>query len=79
MSTSLQARAKAAIEVLQREGGDPALMLALVVWPTPELEDITLRPRNVSAEEVERMVALKAEGLNHRQIGKLVGRPRGRR
>jgi hypothetical protein len=31
MDTSLQARANAAVEVVQRDGGDPALMLALVV------------------------------------------------
>jgi hypothetical protein len=76
MDTGLQARANAAVTLIREEGEDPALMLALVVWPTPALEDAAPRPRNVSAEEVERIAALEAEGLSHRQIGKQVGRPR---
>jgi hypothetical protein len=76
MDTSPQARANAAVTLIREEGEDPALMLALVVWPTAELANAIPRPRNVSAEEVEWMAALEAEGLNHRQIGRHVGRPR---
>jgi hypothetical protein len=76
MDTGPQARANAAVNLIREEGGDPALILALVVWPITSLEHAAPTPRNVSAEEVERMILLEAEGLNHRQIGEQVGRPR---
>jgi hypothetical protein len=75
MST-LTERAQAARLLVAQGELTPEDALRLVVAPTAALEAATPRPRNVTAEEIGRMVALEAQGLNHRQISRQVGRPR---
>jgi hypothetical protein len=57
---------------------DPLLALSFALWPTEAIENAPppARGRGVSSAEAERMAELAAEGLSHRRIGELMGRPR---